>query len=87
MIVPTIPPSSVLHKEGSWELISTDKSWGYVAHQGWQSVICHDCGTTGGPYWMILEYANTLTLCLYCSIPMPESIVALFKLQNWEMIK
>lgn len=78
----------VLHTEGEWELISTENNWASVAYQGWKCVIKHECAlTSGSPYWMLIERYTDLTECLYCYMPMPDGIVALFKLLNSEIIK
>lgn len=81
--------ATVLHEEGSWLLKSTEKSndkW--MSRQGWLSVIEHDCPhTQGSPYWMLIEYANDESICLYCNEHMPDTIACLFKLMNWEKIK
>lgn len=78
----------VLHQDGSWKLLSTETTWVLVSCQGWQSVIKHHCGALkGSPYWMLLEHATSPTKCAYCHEQMPEGIVALFKLQNWEVIR
>ena len=87
-MVKTIPPAIRLHVEGKWELLSALDNRFNVGQRGWQSVIKHYCSSVNGsPYWMLLEYATTPTVCAYCGVDMPESIVALFKLQNWDVIR
>ena len=88
----TRQPSIVLHKEGRWELLDAAKNRFNVGNPGryWQSVIKHWCTPSmveGSPYWMLLEYANTPTVCIYCKEPIPDSIVVMFKFMNWECIR
>lgn len=78
----------VLYEEGTWRLMSTENNAYLAAHEGWKSVIRHYCSNVSGiPYWMLLEYADSPTQCTYCCQTMPVGIVALFKLQNWDVIK
>ena len=79
-------PTVVLYTEGKWELLDATHNRFNVGIRGWQSVIKHRCDTSGSPYWMLLERPDTPTVCVYCSLPMPAGIVALFKLQNWDSL-
>jgi hypothetical protein len=76
----------MLHEEGNWSMVST-KLHTIVGNQGWKSVIRHDCETVGSPYWMLLEYHVTPTLCVYCQEAMPDGIVSLFKFLNSEVMR
>ena len=88
MIGSTIPHADVLHTEGKWELVDATNNKYYTGVLDWQSVIRHYCDALNlsYPYWMLLERAGDPTRCEHCRTPIPESIVALFKLQNWEYI-
>jgi hypothetical protein len=77
----------LLHKDGDWQLLDATDGRYNVGQRAWQSVIKHWCHSKGSPYWMLLEHASTPTCCVYCKTAMPDSIVALFKLQNWECIR
>jgi hypothetical protein len=60
----------------------------WSGHQGWQTIIAHDCeGVKGAPYYMLIEHHRDSTRCTYCKIEMPASIITLFKLQNMAMIR
>ena len=88
----TRQPNIVLHKEGNWELLDATRNRFNVGAPGlgWQSVIKHMCKRAkvkGSLYWMLLEYANAPTVCVYCREPMPDSIVVMFKFMNWECIR
>jgi hypothetical protein len=76
----------MLHEEGKWSLLRT-KMQTIVGHQGWKSVIRHDCDTNGSPYWMLLEWHTSPTCCVYCKEDMPDGIVALFKFLNSEVMR
>jgi hypothetical protein len=78
--------NTILLDEGDWQLRAVGE---YLrsAGNGWQSVILHACDLAGSPYWMLLEYHTTPTLCLYCSDPIPDGIVALFKFHNDRCIR
>ena len=83
-----IPPAKVLHSEEGWELLDATTGRFNTGVRGWQSVIKHYCSNiNGSPYWMLLEWHNTPTMCAYCKKDMPAGIVALFKLQNMETIR
>jgi hypothetical protein len=59
----------------------------WAERQGWQTIIAHMCvDAHGAPFWMLLEHHRDPEICMYCKEPMPEGIVALFKLQNMDMI-
>ena len=88
MIDPNRNPPIILHKEGKWELQAASNNRFNVGGRGWKSVIKHTCKLEpASHYWMLLEHACSPTRCFYCSEPIPESIVCLFKLQNWECIR
>ncbi len=86
--------SRLLFKEGSWGLHSTGPDT-YTAKIGWQSVISHNCVIYRShncviyrsPCWMLIEWHANKTVCFYCSEPMPDGIVALFKFHNEKLIK
>ena len=80
--------ATILHTENKWELIDATTGRFNVGTRGWQSVIKHHCKNINGqPYWMLLEFWSTPTVCPYCTEEMPVGIVALFKFMNWECIK
>ena len=82
--------ATVLYTENKWELIDATTGRFNVGTRlpGWQSVIKHHCNNINGqPYWMLLEFWNTPTVCPYCTEDMPLGIVALFKLQNMEAMR
>ena len=76
----------MLHREGKWTMVATQLHT-IVGHQGWKSVIRHDCETVGSPYWMLLEWHTTPTMCVYCKEDMPDGIVGLFKLLNGDVMR
>ena len=78
--------NDILHTEDDWSLVST-KIHTIVGHQGWRCIIKHDCELVGSPYWMLIESHKSPTLCVYCKMDMPDSIVALFKFLNDEVIR
>ncbi len=84
----TRKPRRVLFEEGNWELLDATENKFNVGPREWQSVIRHHCPKArGSPYWMLLEWSWSPTICTYCKEDMPVGIVALFKLQNWEIIR
>ena len=81
-------PAIKLHREGKWELLDATNDRYNVGQRGWQSVIKHYCPTImGSPYWMLLEWHDSPTICTYCKEEMPLSIVCLFKLHNMEVMR
>ncbi len=81
-------PRKVLFEEGNWSLLDATERRFNTGPREWQSVIKHHCpNTPGSPYWMLLEWVWSPTRCVYCKENMPEGIVCLFKLQNWEIIR
>ena len=77
----------ILFKEGKWQLLDATNGRYNVGTRGWQSVIKHWCDVQGSPYWMLIERHDAPTRCVYCKEAMPDSIVALFKLQNEESMR
>ena len=78
----------ILHTEGDWQLVDATTGRFEAGTRGWQSVIKHHCSNIHGqPYWMLLEFWSTPTVCPYCTEEIPLGIVALFKLQNMEVIR
>jgi hypothetical protein len=86
MSVPKYKDRRLLHKEGEWSLVGTNMQT-IVGHQGWRSVIEHNCSIKGSPYWMLIEHHADPTVCVYCKEAMPWGIVALFKLLNAEVMR
>ncbi len=78
--------SIMLHHVDKWKLYSANHG-DYLAYSmGFKSVIWHYCNElNNSPYWMVLEKENDPTICTYCGVDIPESIVCLFKLQNWDV--
>ena len=76
-----------LFTEGRWQLhASGAKTW--ANSQGWQTVIAHMCpNAKGTPFWMLIEHHRDPTVCVYCKVEMPDSIVTLFKLQNMDAMR
>ena len=81
-----IKATEVLFEEGKWGL-HKPQSPSWTDKEGWQSVISHDCTVLSAPCWMLLAYHSNKTACPYCAERMPPSIVALFKLQNGDIMK
>jgi len=81
-----IKATEVLFEEGKWGLHKPHPtSWADT--EGWQSVISHDCKVSSAPCRMLIEHHSNKTACPYCAERMPPSIVALFKLQNGDIMK
>ena len=78
--------NTILLEDGDWQLRAVGEYLRSVGY-GWQSIIRHNCELEGSPYWMLLENHAAPTVCLYCSKPIPDGIVALFKFHNEDMIE
>ena len=88
MIVKNVPTGVLLHCEGRWELLDASSNRYSCTPVGWKSVIKHHCPNVGSsPYWMLIKWHNSPTICTYCHEDMPASIVCLFKLHNIEAMR
>ena len=77
--------AGLIFEEGTWSIHKVKAST-TTAQVGWRSIISHDCDLNGSPYWMLIEYHDRKTCCMYCDEAMPDSIIALFKFHNEDMI-
>ena len=78
--------AGLLFEEGTWGIHKVKAST-MTSKVGWRSIISHDCDLNGSPYWMLIEYHDRATCCIYCDEAMPDGIIALFKFHNEDMIQ
>jgi hypothetical protein len=72
--------------DGDWQLHPAGTGT-WSERQGWHTIIAHMCpDVKGTPFWMLIERHEAPTICMFCKADMPDTIIALFKLHNMDMI-